>query len=70
VLGALLPLWTRDVGQLNRATKMLLLLWIIILQTNLKFNSLSELPILLLGISNDLRDGILDNIILQLTVII
>jgi hypothetical protein len=49
---------------------MLLLLWIIILQTNLKFNSLSELPILLLGISNDLRDGILDNIILQLTVII
>jgi hypothetical protein len=70
VLGALLPLWTRDVGQLNRATKMLLLLWIIILQTNLKFNSLCELPILLLGISNDLRDDILDNIILQLTVII
>jgi hypothetical protein len=49
---------------------MLLLLWIIILQTNLKFNSLCELPILLLGISNDLRDDILDNIILQLTVII
>ena len=65
-----LHLWTRDVGQLNRATETLVLLWIIILQTNLKFNSLGELPILLLGIPNNLGDCILENLGLQLTAII
>ena len=64
-----LHLWTRDVRQLNRATETLVLLWIIILQTNLKLNSLSELPILL-GILNYLGDGILENLGLQLTAII
>jgi len=63
-------LWTRGVGQLNRATETLVLLWFIILKTNLKFNSLSELPILLLGIPNDLGDGILENLRLQLTAIV
>jgi hypothetical protein len=58
------------VGQLNRATETLVLLWFIILKTNLKFNSLSELPILLLGIPNDLGDGILENLRLQLTAIV
>jgi hypothetical protein len=58
------------VGQLNRATETLVLLWIIILQTNLKLNSLGELPILLLGIPNNLGDGILENLGLQLTAII
>jgi hypothetical protein len=65
-----LHLGTRDMGQLNRATETLVLLWIIILQTNLKFHSLSELPILLLGIPNNLGDGFLDRLRLQLTAII
>jgi hypothetical protein len=63
-------LCSRDVGQLNRATEMLILLWIITLQTNLKFNSLGELLILLLSDSNNLRDDILENLRLQLTAII
>jgi hypothetical protein len=64
-----LHLWTRDARQLNRATETLVLLLIIILQTNLKLNSLSELPILL-GILNYLGDDILENLGLQLTAII
>jgi len=57
-------------GMWDRVTETLVLLWIIILQTNLKFNSLGELPILLLGIPNNLGDCILENLGLQLTAII
>ena len=62
-----LHLWARDVRQLNRAAETLVLLWVVVLQTNLKLNGLGELPILLLGIPNDLGDGILESLGLQLT---
>jgi hypothetical protein len=62
-----LHLGAGDVGQLNRATETLVLLWVIVLQANLKLNCLSELPILLLGSHNDLRDGFFENLSLQLT---
>ena len=39
---------TRNVGQLNRATKPLILLWVIIFQANLKLNGLGELAWLLI----------------------
>ena len=39
---------TRNVGQLNRAAKPLILLWVIIFQTNLQLNGLGELAWLLI----------------------
>jgi hypothetical protein len=61
-------LGTRNVGQLHGATETLVFLRVIVLQTDLKFNSLCELPVLLLGSSHDLGDGLPENIALKLTV--
>lgn len=62
-----LHLGARDVGQLNRATEALVLLRIVVLEANLEFNGLCELPVLLLGLRDDQGDGILEDLSLQLT---
>lgn len=46
-------LGARDVGQLDRATETLVLLWIVVLQTDLEFDGLHKFAILLLGIGHD-----------------
>jgi hypothetical protein len=53
-------LGTRNVGQFHGATETLVFLRVIVLQTDLKFNSLCELP--------DLGDGLPEDIALKLTV--
>jgi hypothetical protein len=58
-----------DMGQLNRAAETLVLLRVVVLETNLKLNSLSELALLLSGIPNNLGDGILDGLTRKLTAI-
>lgn len=49
-------------GQLNRATETLVLLWVVVLETNLKLNSLSELALLFSGLPDNLGDGFLDRV--------
>jgi hypothetical protein len=49
-------------GQLNGAAETLVLLWVIVLETNLKLNGLGELPVLFLAISNNLGDGFLESL--------
>lgn len=62
-----LHLRARDVGQLDRATETLVLLRIIVLEANLELDGLGELPVLLLGLGNNLGDCLLQDFSLQLT---
>lgn len=64
-----LHLGAGDMGQLDGAAETLVLLRVIVLETNLKLNGLGELPALLLGFPNNLGDGFLENLALQLTAI-
>jgi hypothetical protein len=57
-----LHLGAGDMGQLNGAAETLVLLWVIVLETNLKLNGLGELPVLFLAISNNLGDGFLESL--------
>lgn len=61
-----LHLRTRDVWQLHRPTKTLVLLGIIVLQSNLEFNGLNEVTLFLLCISNNLGDGLSQCLTLKL----
>lgn len=56
-----------DMWQLHGSTETFVFLGVIVLQTNLKFNRLGELPVLLLGISDNCGDGFPQNITLKLT---
>lgn len=58
---------TRNVWQLHRAAETFVFLGVVVLQTNLKLYSFSELPVLLLGRSGDLRNGLPEDIALELT---
>jgi hypothetical protein len=49
-------------GQLNRAAETLVLLRVIVLETDLKLNSLSELALLLPGLPDNQGNGLLDRI--------
>ena len=60
-------LGARNVGQLDRATETLVLLWIVVFQPNLEFNSLHKFAILLLGIGHDSSDSFSQGITLKLT---
>lgn len=53
--------------QLHRAAETFVFLGVVVLQTNLKLYSFSELPVLLLGRSGDLRNGLPEDIALELT---
>ena len=58
--------WARDVGQLNGATETLVLLRIIVLQSNLELDGLCEIPVLLPSLCSDLGDCVLEDLGLQL----
>jgi hypothetical protein len=62
-----LHLRARDVWQLNRTTETLVLLRVIVLQSNLKFNGLDKLALLLTSIIGNCCDCLPHSIILQLT---
>ena len=62
-----LHLGARDVGQLDGATETLVLLRIIVLQSNLELDGLCELPVLLPCLRHDQGDGLLEGLSLQLT---
>lgn len=56
-----LHLWPRDVRKLNGTRKTLILLGVIILQTNLQLNGLQKASLLCLRLLENLLDGGLDN---------
>ena len=60
-------LGARNVGQLHGATETLVFLGVVVLQTNLEFHGLRELPVLLLCSSSNLGDGLPEDIALKLT---
>lgn len=57
----------RNMRSLDRTTETFVLLWIVILQTNLELNGLCELAVILFGITNNLADGLSQDITLKLT---
>lgn len=59
--------WARDVGQLNGAAETLVLLRIIVLQSNLELDGLCKIPVLLPSLRNDLGDCVLEGLGLHLT---
>jgi hypothetical protein len=60
-------LGARNVRQLNGAAETLVFLRVIVLQTDLKFDGLHELPVLLLGSSDNRGDGLPEGVALELT---
>lgn len=56
-----LHLWAGNMRQLNWATETLVLLRVVVLQPDLKFDCLHEVPLLLSGIVHDSRDGLLQS---------
>jgi hypothetical protein len=54
-------------GQLDRAAETLVLLRVVVLEPDLELDGLSEFPVLLLGISHHLGDGLLEGLGRQLT---
>lgn len=59
----------RNVGQFDRATETLVLLGVVVLESNLELNSLCELAILLLGICNNHSDCFPEGLTLKLTAV-
>lgn len=63
-----LHLRARNVRELDRSTETLVLLRVIVLQTNLKLNRLSKVTLLLLRFSLDGSDGFSKSLALKLTI--
>jgi hypothetical protein len=59
-------LWARDVRQLNRTTETLVLLWVIVLQTNLQLNGFDEFAVLLTTVIGNACDCLPQGVALQL----
>lgn len=60
-------LWARDVRKLNRTTETLVLLRVIVLQTNLQLNGFNELAVLLTAVIGNVCDCLPQGVALQLT---
>ncbi|MFS7959283.1 hypothetical protein Hanom_Chr08g00689291 [Helianthus anomalus] len=57
----------RNVRQLHCTTETFVLLWIIILQTNLKLNGFGKITLLFFSISSDLSNCLSEGFTLKLT---
>jgi hypothetical protein len=64
-----LHLGTRDMRKFNGSTETFVLLWVVVLQPNLELNCLREIAFLLPCVVHDARDGLLQSLNLELTVI-
>lgn len=64
-----LHLRTRDMRKLNGSAKTLVLLRVVVLQPDLELNCLREIALLLPHVAHNARDGLLQSLNLELTVI-